>query len=236
MTLTCPFSIYTDTITPPSNEGGRKIISTEEAERNNLLDKDNAEHVEAYISAVPTEAVFAASYDLVNCLKTGCQSLFIAAVEYFGRGNQFEGLKELEIPYKRTKMDNSVIVYIIRLYIYLKESPEITKALLSIEATINPGATAIDFGVFRFTWATCHNAWNMMQRKLRFELQVSPILQWLMPTMCNTNQQKQSHRVVNPCFRFMSQSPATMECTRWVKEYPFFMGTKIPARGSVSIK
>jgi hypothetical protein len=75
----------------------------------------------------------------VNCLKTGCRSLFIAAVEYFGPGNKFEGLKELEIPYKRTKMDNSVIVYIIRLYIYLKESPEITKALLAIEATINPG-------------------------------------------------------------------------------------------------
>jgi hypothetical protein len=149
MTLTCPFFIHTDTITPPSNEGGRTIISTEEAEKNNLLDKDNAEHVEAYISAVPTEAVFGASYDLVNCLKTGCQSLFIAAVEYFSRGSKFEGLKELEIPYKRTKMDNSVIVYIIRLYIYLKESPEITKALLSIEATINPGATAIDFGVFR---------------------------------------------------------------------------------------
>jgi hypothetical protein len=85
----------------------------------------------------------------VNCLKAGCRSLFIAAVEYFDPGTKFEGLKELEIPYKRTKMDNSIIVYIIRLYIYLKESPEITKALLAIEATINPGATAIDYGVFR---------------------------------------------------------------------------------------
>jgi hypothetical protein len=52
--------------------------------------------------------------------------LFVAAVEYFGPGKKFEGLKELEIPYryKRTKMDNSVIVYIILMYIYLKHSPE----------------------------------------------------------------------------------------------------------------
>jgi hypothetical protein len=58
-----------------------------------LIDKGNAEHVEAYISAVPTEVVFSASYNLVNCLKAGCRSLFIAAVEYFGPGTKFEGLK-----------------------------------------------------------------------------------------------------------------------------------------------
>jgi hypothetical protein len=112
----------------------------------------------------------------VNCLKAGCRSLFIAAVEYFGPGTKFEGLKELEIPYKRTKMDNSIIVYIIRLYIYLKESPEITKALLAIEATINPGATAIDYGVFRIPFYL-----GYLSERMEYDagMQVSPICQWL---------------------------------------------------------
>jgi hypothetical protein len=226
MTLTCPFSIYTDTITPPSNEGGRKIISTEEAERNNLLDKDNAEHVEAYISAVPTEAVFAASYDLVNCLKTGCQSLFIAAVEYFGRGNQFEGLKELEIPYKRTKMDNSVIVYIIRLYIYLKESPEITKALLSIEATINPGATAIDFGVFRIPFYL-----GYLSQRMEYDAEKTPFRNASIPNLplvdANNVQSKPAKTVPSdgkPLFSFYVSKPGYYGVYALGEGVPIFYG------------
>lgn len=161
-------SIHTETISPSKNEG-RTIISTEEAERKNLLDKENVEHVEAYISAVPTEAVFNVGYDLVNWLKLGCQRLFIAAVEYFGPGNKFEALKELEIPYKRTKMDNSLIVYIIRMYIYLKKSPEITKALLVIEQTICPEATTIDYGVFRIPFYL-----GYLSQRMKYDAEKTP--------------------------------------------------------------